>query len=80
MTLWYAGIFTTIAVLCGLGFYEVVVRAYRITIDGELKTVAGTVHDSLETVLKQPGKIETSVTNLLPNLLFSSNKLFENSR
>lgn len=68
LTLWYVGIFSTIAIVCGLGVYEIIFQAQKIVIDNELKTVAGTFHDSLETVLEKPGKIESSVTDFLPDL------------
>lgn len=68
LTLWYAGIFSTIAIGCGLGVYQIIFQAQKIVIDNELKTVAGTFHDSLETVLEKSGKIEPSVTNFLPDL------------
>ena len=53
--------------MCALGFYEAVAHAHRITINQELKSVAGTLHDSLLPVLEQPGKIEPEVKELLPN-------------
>jgi signal transduction histidine kinase len=53
--------------ICALGFYEAVAHAHRITINQELESVAGTLHDSLLPVLKQPGEIEPEVKELLPN-------------
>ena len=64
---WYAAILSIVLFICALGFYEAVAHAHRITIDRELKSVAGTLHDSLLPVLKQPGKIEPEVKELLPN-------------
>jgi signal transduction histidine kinase len=54
--------------LLGLGVYRAIVHAHIITVDRELKSVAGTLHDSLEWKLKQPGRIEPIVQNILPNL------------
>ncbi len=64
---WYAGILSIILFICALGVYEAVAHAHRITINQELKSVAGTLHDSLLPILKQPGKLEPEVSNLLPN-------------
>ncbi len=64
---WYAGILSIILLSCALGVYEAVAHAHRITINQELKSVGGTLHDSLLPVLKQPGKLEPEVNELLPN-------------
>jgi signal transduction histidine kinase len=65
---WYAGILSLILGLPGLGVYEAIAHAHRITINQELQTVGGTLHDSLEPILQQPGKLAATVTNLLPDL------------
>ena len=64
---WYAAIISIILLICAWGFYEAVAHAHRITINQELESVAGTLHDSLLPVLEQPGKIEPEVKELLPN-------------
>ncbi len=64
---WYAAILSIVLLICALGVYEAVAHAHRITINQELESVAGTLHDSLLPVLKQPGKIEPEVKELLPN-------------
>ena len=65
---WYAGVMGVILSLCGLGVYEAIAHAHWITIDRELETVAGTLHDSLEPVLQQPGRLEPAATRLLPDV------------
>lgn len=65
---WYAGVMGVILSLCGLGVYEAIAHAHWITIDRELETVAGTLHDSLEPVLKQPGRLAPAATRLLPDV------------
>lgn len=67
MASWYAAILSIVLFICALGFYEAVAHAHRITINQELKSVAGTLHDSLLPVLEQPGIIEPEVKELLPN-------------
>lgn len=64
---WYAAILSIILLICALGVYEAIAHAHRITINQELKSVAGTLHDSLLPVLKQPGNLEPEVKDLLPD-------------
>ncbi|MGB3402287.1 MAG: two-component system sensor histidine kinase RppB [Microcoleaceae cyanobacterium] len=64
----YAMVMGVILSLLGLGVYKAIVHAHIITVDRELKSVAGTLHDSLEWKLKQPGQLEPIVQNILPNL------------
>lgn len=68
LTTWYAGILTMILSLSGLGVYEAIAHAHRITINQELKTVSSTIHDSLESLLQQPAILTPDAINILPNL------------
>ncbi|MDY7023698.1 MAG: two-component sensor histidine kinase, partial [Cyanobacteriota bacterium] len=68
LALSYAGVMGVILSLLGFGVYQAIVHAHIVTVDRELKSVAGTLHDSLEWKLKQPGKLEPIVQNILPNL------------
>ncbi len=54
--------------LLGFGVYRAIAHAHWIAIDRELESVAGTLHDSLEIKLQQPGRLEPIVNELLPNL------------
>ncbi|XWK91707.1 MAG: two-component system sensor histidine kinase RppB (plasmid) [Phormidium sp.] len=54
----YAVVMGFILALCGLGVYEAIVHAHWQTLDRELETVAGTLHDSIENKLKLPGRLE----------------------
>ncbi|MBD2041673.1 two-component system sensor histidine kinase RppB [Microcoleus sp. FACHB-672] len=65
---WYAGVMGLILSLCGLGVYEAITHAHWVTIDRELESVAGTLHDSIEPLLKQPGRLEPAAQKLLPDL------------
>ena len=65
---WYAGVMGVILSLCGFGIYEAIAHAHWSTLDKELETVAGTLHDSLEPTLKQPGRLEPAAGRLLPNV------------
>ena len=65
---WYAGVMSIILAVSGLGVYEAIAHAHRITIEREIKSVAATFHDSLELVLTQPSKLPASVYHLIPSL------------
>jgi signal transduction histidine kinase len=68
LALSYAAVMGLILSLLGFGVYKAIARAYWVAIDRELESVAGTLHDSLEIKLQQPGKLEPIVNELLPNL------------
>jgi hypothetical protein len=55
---WYAGVMGCILSFCGLGVYQVVAHAYQETIDQGLESVADAMHDSIEPVLQQPGRLQ----------------------
>ncbi len=76
---WYAGILALILGLSGLAVYEAIAHAHRITIHQELQTVGGTIHDSLESILQQPEKLDSNVANLLPDLCLVPNNCSQNS-
>jgi ArlS sensor domain len=64
----YAGVMGLILILLGFGVYNAIAHAHWIALDSELESVAGTLHDSLELKLKQPGRLEPMVYEILPNL------------
>jgi signal transduction histidine kinase len=68
LALSYAGVMGLILTLLGLGVYRAIAHAHWVALDRELESVAGTLHDSLELKLKQPGQLEPIVYELLPNL------------
>ena len=76
---WYAGVMGVILSLCGLGVYEAIAHAHWVTIDRELQSVAGTLHDSIEPILQQPGKFEPEVKRLLPDLCLTGNRCLSNT-
>jgi signal transduction histidine kinase len=63
---WYAIVMGFILSLCGFAVYEAIVHAHWRTLERELEAVAGTLHDSIETKLKQPGRLESTPQQLLP--------------
>lgn len=66
LALWYGVVMGFILGLCGLGVYQAIVHAHWQTLDRELESVAGTLHDSIENTLKQPGRLEPITQQLLP--------------
>ena len=53
LTCYYAEVMKVILSISGLGVYEAIAHAHWSTLDREIESVAGALHDSLETVLKQ---------------------------
>ncbi|MBW4446008.1 MAG: HAMP domain-containing histidine kinase [Spirirestis rafaelensis WJT71-NPBG6] len=68
LALSYAMVMGLILSLCGFGVYKAVSHAHWVTLDQEVESVAGTLHDSIELKLKQPGRLETVIQELLPNI------------
>lgn len=66
LALWYGAVMGFILGICGLGVYQAIVHAHWQTLDRELESVAGTLHDSIENTLKQPGRLEPNTQQLLP--------------
>ncbi len=65
---WYIGGISLILVIIGFGVYEAIIHAHRITVEKELKTVSGTLHDNFTIILDTPGKINDNVNQFFPNL------------
>lgn len=68
LAFWYAGVIGVIFSISGCALYEAIAHAHWVTLNRELESVAGILHDGLEFKLKYPGRLEPNVTELLPNL------------
>ncbi len=68
LALWYAIVMGLILTVCGIGFYTAVSHAHTVALDRELEFVAKSLHNNLELKLRQPGKLEPIVKEILPNL------------
>jgi signal transduction histidine kinase len=68
LTVTYAIAIGLIILLSGCAIHLVMIRAFARTVDRELNTLAGTVHDTLEAVLQQPEIVDPVAINLLPGL------------
>jgi len=65
---WYAVVMGLILSLCGFACYRAIAHTYSVDLDHELESIAGTLHDSIEPTLKQPGHLNPSVQQLLPDI------------
>ncbi len=74
LTLWYAFVMALILSVCGFGIYRAIAHAHWVTLDREIESVAGTLHDSIELKLQQPGRLEPVIQDLLPNICVVGNK------
>ncbi|OKH47624.1 two-component sensor histidine kinase [Calothrix sp. HK-06] len=68
LALYYALVMGLILSLCAFGFYRAVFHAHVVALDNEIESVAGTLHDSLELKLQQPGRLEPIAHQLFPNI------------
>ena len=68
LALWYAIVMGLILTVCGFGLYTAVSHAHSEALDRELEFVARTLHNNLESKLKQPGKLEPIVKEVLPSI------------
>jgi len=71
---WYTGVMGVILSLCGIAFYQMMAQAHWQALHQELESIAGTLHDGLEPVLKQPGRLEPRAEQLLPGLCLAAAK------
>lgn len=68
LALYYAIVMGLILSLCAFSFYRSVFHAHVVALDSEIETVAGTLHDSIELKLQEPGRLEPLALKLFPNV------------
>lgn len=68
---WYGVAMGLFLSLCGVAIYQVMIRAYLLSIDRELEAVTGTLHSVIEPTLQQPKRLEPIFQVVLPNLCVS---------
>ncbi|MDZ7960455.1 MAG: two-component system sensor histidine kinase RppB [Aulosira sp. DedQUE10] len=68
LALWYALVMAVILSICGFGIYRIISHAHWMTLDRELESVAGTLHDTIELKLQKPGQLEPVLQQILPNI------------
>jgi signal transduction histidine kinase len=72
IAIWYAGVMGSILGLLGIGVYKAIEYTHQRSVDRELESVAGTLHDSLELKLTKSGSIDAIIYQLLPNLCLAN--------
>jgi two-component system OmpR family sensor kinase len=77
---WYAGVMGVILALSSVAIYRVMNYSEWQGLHRELESVAGTLHDSLEPKLEQPGKLEQSVQEALPGLCMAGRSCADSSK
>ena len=73
---WYASVMGLVLGIAGLGMYEAIAHAHRVTADRELESMAETLHQNLEATLVQPGRLEIASQQLLPNFCLANDNCF----
>ncbi len=68
LTSFYAVVIGLITLFNGYAIHRVMLQTFERTVDRELNTLAGTVHDTLEAVLQQPEVISPVAMKVLPGL------------
>ncbi|MDY6902504.1 MAG: two-component system sensor histidine kinase RppB [Cyanobacteriota bacterium] len=68
LALWYAIVMGLILTVCGSGLYTAVSHAHSEALDRELEFVARSLHNNLESKLKQPEKVEPIIREVLPSI------------
>jgi signal transduction histidine kinase len=57
-----------IVISSGYAIHVVMIRAFARAVDRELNTLAGTIHDSLEAMLTEPGVIDSATLQMIPGI------------
>ena len=73
LTVFYTSVISILFLLCGFSVWRAIVHAHRVTLERELESVAGNLHDNLESTLKKSGKLESASLRYLPNLYVYKN-------
>lgn len=68
LALYYAIVMGLILSFCAFSFYRAVFHAHVVALESEIESVAGTLHDSMELKLKEPGRLEPFASRLFPNI------------
>ena len=65
---WYTGVMGLILSVFGVAVYLHLAQSHFQAIDSEVQTLAGTLHDSLEPTLDQPGQLTATAKQILPEI------------
>ncbi|WP_293287659.1 two-component system sensor histidine kinase RppB [Microcoleus sp. PH2017_26_ELK_O_A] len=76
---WYAIVIGLLLGICGVAAYQVLFHTQRYILQQKLQDLAGTLHDSIEPELQQPGQISSSLKTILPGLCLSNENCYFSS-
>ncbi len=65
---WYTGVMGLILSVFGVAVYLHLAQSHFQAIDSEVQTLAGTLHNSLEPTLDQPGQLTETAKQILPEI------------
>ncbi len=79
LAVWYAIVMGLILSLSGLGIYRSLVQSNWISLEREIESIAGTLHDSLEPMLPASGDPTIVLQRILPELCLAEQPCDRNS-
>lgn len=74
---WFVVVMISIVIICEISIDRALTRAHQLHLDRELTSTANTIHNGFSRVLDIPGELNSSVTNLLPDLCPYSDRCYE---
>lgn len=77
LAVWFVSVMAIILIVCEFSLDRALSQAYKATLDRELTSVANTLHNGFLTILDRPGKLESNVANLLPDVCPYSDTCYE---
>jgi signal transduction histidine kinase len=76
LAVWFVSVMAIILIVCEFSLDRALSQAYKATLDRELTSVANTLHNGFLTILDKPGKLESNVANLLPDICLYSDACY----
>ena len=68
LAVWFVSVMAIILIVCEFSLDRALSQAYKSNLDRELTSVANTLHNGFLTILDKPGRLESNVANLLPDI------------
>ena len=77
---YYTAVMGAILSLCGVATYQCLAYAHWQTVEREVESLSGTLHDTLEPRLIQPDRIEPAIKQTLPGLCLAETDCLNNAQ
>lgn len=74
LALYYGAAMGLIVILCGFTIYQLIAHTRWLNIEREIDSVAEALQETIEPALKQPGKLEPSVKQMLPGICLAGER------